>query len=72
VLDIRRIRSELDLVKAAIARRGESTEPLDEAFDLDRRQRELAEQRDALRNEIGGLSKQVGLLHREGRKDEAR
>jgi seryl-tRNA synthetase len=71
VLDIRRIRTELDLVKAAIARRGESTGPLDEAFDLDRRQRELAEQRDALRNEISVLSKKVGLLHREGRKDDA-
>jgi seryl-tRNA synthetase len=71
VLDIRRIRTELEQVKKAIARRGEDTAPLDEAFDLDRRQRELAEQRDALRNEIGGLSKQVGQLHRDGRKDDA-
>jgi seryl-tRNA synthetase len=44
---------------------------LDDAFDLDRRQRELADQRDRLRNEIGVLSKQVGQLHREGRKGEA-
>ena len=71
MLDIRRIRTELDLVKAAIARRGEDTAPLDEAFDVDRRQRELADQRDRLRNEIGALSKQVGQLHRDGRKDEA-
>jgi seryl-tRNA synthetase len=71
VLDIRRIRTELDLVKKAIARRGEDTAALDDAFDLDSRQRELADQRDRLRNEIGVLSKQVGQLHREGRKDEA-
>ena len=71
MLDIRRIRTELDLVKKAVARRGEDTAPLDDAFDLDRRQRELADQRDRLRNEIGVLSKQVGQLHREGRKDHA-
>jgi seryl-tRNA synthetase len=71
VLDIRRIRTELDLVKKSIARRGESTAALDDAFDLDRRQREAADQRDRVRNEIGVLSKQVGQLHREGRKDDA-
>ena len=71
MLDIRRIRSELEVVKAAIARRGEDTAPLDEAFAVDRRQRELADQRDRLRNEIGALSKQVGQLHRDGRKDDA-
>lgn len=71
MLDIRRIRTEFDLVKAAIARRGESTAPLDEVYELDRRQRELADERDQLRREIGVLSKQVGQLHREGRKDEA-
>ena len=71
MLDIRRIRSELDLVKAAIARRGEDTAAVDDAFDLDRRHRELADQRDRLRNEIGVLSKQVGQLHRDGRKDDA-
>ena len=59
MLDIRRIRSELDLVKKAIARRGEDTSMLDDAFDLDRRQRELADQRDRLRNEIvrGGFGR---------------
>ena len=66
MLDIRRIRTELDLVKKSIARRGESTAALDDAFDLDRRQREAADQRDRVRNEIGALSKQVGQLHREG------
>ena len=71
MLDIRRIRTELDLVKKAIARRGENTAALDDAYDLDRRQRELADQRDRARHEIGALSKQVGQLHRDGRADEA-
>jgi seryl-tRNA synthetase len=71
VLDIRRIRTEPDLVKTAIARRGEPTASVDEVYELDRRQRELADQRDQLRHEVGVLSKQVGQLHRDGRGDEA-
>jgi seryl-tRNA synthetase len=71
MLDIRRIRTELDVVKAAIARRGEDTTVLDEIADLDRRQRALADQRDRIRNEVAGLSKQVGTLRREGRVDDA-
>jgi seryl-tRNA synthetase len=71
VLDIRRIRTEFDLVKAAVARRGEPTAALDEAFELDRRQREFADQRDQLRHEVGILSKKIGQLHREGRAADA-
>jgi seryl-tRNA synthetase len=71
VLDIRRIRTELDVVKAAIARRGVDTSVLDRVASLDRDQRRLGEQRDSTRSEIAGLSKQVGQLRREGRVDEA-
>ncbi|HEX7120317.1 MAG TPA: serine--tRNA ligase [Longimicrobiales bacterium] len=71
MLDIRRIRTELDAVKAGIARRGHDTAVLDEVYELDRRQRDLAEQRDRVRNEIGTLSKQVGMLRREGKVDDA-
>jgi seryl-tRNA synthetase len=66
MLDIRRIRQEPDTVKAGIARRGQDTSALDEVIELDRVQRELADQRDRVRNEIGTLSKQVGALRREG------
>jgi seryl-tRNA synthetase len=71
MLDIRRIRHEPDAVKVALARRGQGTASLDEVVELDRTQRELAEQRDQLRNEIGSLSKQVGALRRDGKAGEA-
>jgi seryl-tRNA synthetase len=71
MLDIRRIRQEPEAVKAGIARRGQDTSSLDEVVELDRRQRDLAEQRDRIRNEIGSLSKQVGGLRRDGKTDEA-
>jgi seryl-tRNA synthetase len=72
MLDIRRIRADLDGVKAALARRGpEVASPVDEVSGLDRRQRALAEERDRLRNEIGTLSKQVGQLRRDGQVDDA-
>jgi seryl-tRNA synthetase len=71
VLDIRLIRSDLDSVKAAIARRGEGTDDIDRAFELDGRLRGLTGQRDDLRAEVKALSKQVGVLHREGKQDEA-
>ncbi|HEV8297435.1 MAG TPA: serine--tRNA ligase, partial [Acidimicrobiales bacterium] len=71
MLDIRRIRSDLEAVKAGIARRGQDTAALDDIAELDRRQRSLADSRDRIRNEITTLSKQVGGLRREGKPDEA-
>jgi seryl-tRNA synthetase len=71
MLDIRRLRTELDAVKAGVARRGVDTAPLDEAAQLDAQQRALAEQRDKLRNEVATLSKQVGQLRRDGKSDDA-
>jgi seryl-tRNA synthetase len=66
MLDIRRLRAEPEVVKAALARRGHDTAPLDEVLALDRTQRRAAEQRDQVRNEIAGLSKQVGQARRTG------
>ncbi len=71
MLDIRRIRNDLDAVKAALARRGEDTSELDRAFELEARQRRLVLERDQLRNRVRTLSKQVGGLHREGKGEEA-
>jgi len=71
VLDIRRIRTDLDAVKAAFARRGEGTADLDTVFALDARNRTLTTQRDDLRARVKVLSKQVGQLHRDGKPDEA-
>jgi seryl-tRNA synthetase len=71
VLDIRAIRSDPDSVKTALARRGEGTEVIDQARDLDARLRHLTGQRDELRGRVKALSKQIQVLHREGRQDEA-
>ena len=71
MIDVRRMRADPDGVKAAIARRGEDVASLDRVLELDERQRRLAEERDAVRNEVKGISRSVGDLHKEGRGDEA-
>lgn len=73
MIDVRRLRTDFDAVRAALARRGkpELLEQVDAAAALDARLRELATERDAARREINDLSKQVGVLRREGRADEA-
>lgn len=71
MLDIRRIRSEPDLVKAALARRGIDTSDVDRVAELDERQRRLGGERDELRGQIKAMSKQVGQLHKDGKADEA-
>jgi len=71
MIDVRRLRADPDGVKAAIARRGEGVASLDRVLELDERQRRLAEERDAVRNEVKGISRSVGDLHKEGRGDEA-
>ena len=71
MIDIRLLRSHPDAVKGAIARRGEDTSSLDQAIELDARQRGLAEERDLVRSEVNTISKEVGGLHRDGRADEA-
>ena len=52
MIDIRLLRNDLDLVKKSISRRGENTEVLDQIIELDLRQRQSAEKRDEIRNEI--------------------
>ncbi len=71
MLDIRRIRTERDVVEAALARRGVDGSELDRVVELDGRQRRVASERDDLRNRIKALSKQVGVLHKESKVDEA-
>lgn len=71
MLDIRRIRSDLDGVKADLARKGIDGSELDAVAAADARQREVAAERDQLRSEIKAVSGQVGRLHKEGRGAEA-
>ena len=71
MIDIRLLRSDPEAVKAALARRGEDTSGLDQIIELDARQRALAEERDQVRNEVNTISKEVGVLHRDGKAAEA-
>ncbi|MCB0961535.1 MAG: serine--tRNA ligase [Acidimicrobiales bacterium] len=71
MLDIRRIRTEPDVVKAALARRGIDVSDIDRVAELDERQRRLGVERDEIRAQVKALSKQVGQLHRDGRATEA-
>lgn len=71
MLDIRRIRTEPDVVKAALARRGIDVTDVDRVAELDERQRRLGVERDEIRAKVKGLSKQVGQLHRDGKAEDA-
>jgi seryl-tRNA synthetase len=72
MLDLRRIRTEAEAVKAALDRRGPGTsEPIDRILELDATQRRLAGERDETRQRVKQLSKQVGQLRGQGKADEA-
>jgi seryl-tRNA synthetase len=68
VIDVRLLRTDLDGVLAAMARRGrpELFDQLHAAAKLDARLRDLAAERDAARARVNELSKQVGRLRRDG------
>ncbi len=68
MIDVRRLRSEFDLVRAAMARRGkpELLEQLTTAAALDEQLRSLVAHRDDLRRRVNERSKEVGRLRREG------
>ncbi|MGQ0830899.1 MAG: serine--tRNA ligase [Microthrixaceae bacterium] len=72
MLDIRRLRTEPDVVRAGLARRGgDATVHLDRIIELDLAQRDLGAQRDDLRARINALSKDVGRLRGQGDVDAA-
>jgi seryl-tRNA synthetase len=68
VIDVRRLRTDLGGVKAAMARRHDPAllDQLDAAAELDRELRDLAAQRDDVRRQVNELSKQVGRLRAAG------
>ncbi len=72
MLDLRRIRTEPEVVTAALARRGIDGSDIERVVALDEQQRRLASERDELRSRIKSISKQVGVLHRDGKADEAK
>jgi seryl-tRNA synthetase len=73
VIDVRLLRTDLDGVRASLARRRDPAvlAQLDEAARLDARLRDIAAERDAFRARVNELSRQVGQLRRDGRAAEA-
>ena len=66
MIDPRRLRSDLDGVKAALGRRGVPPEEVDRLAELDRRERALKSRADELRARVRTLSKEVGEARRTG------
>ena len=68
MIDIRRVRADLDGVKAAMGRRHDPSllEDLDRLSDLDERLRTLASARDDLRAQVNAASKAVGDAYKSG------
>lgn len=71
MLDVRLLRTDLEAVKAGIARRGGDVSQVERAAELDRAQRRVSSERDELRSRIKRVSEEVGGLRRDGRVDEA-
>ncbi|MCU0271710.1 MAG: serine--tRNA ligase [Acidimicrobiales bacterium] len=71
MLDIRRFRTEPEVVRAGLARRGPVPAAFDAILQLDAERLERERERDDVRAEINRISKEVGALHREGRGAEA-
>lgn len=71
MLDLRRIRSEPEVVRAGLARRGADLAAVDVVVDLDHKQRTVTTERDDLRAKVNAMSKQIGELFKAGERDEA-
>ena len=70
MLDIRRLRTEPDAVRAGLSRRGgDAAANVDRILELDVRQRALGTERDDLRARIKVLSKEVGQRRGQGDAD---
>ena len=68
MLDPRRLRTELDVLKKGLARRGVDTSVLDTAAELDERHRQAIATRDDIRSRVNILSKEVGAAFKQGDK----
>ena len=73
MIDIKLIRENRDLVKENIKKKfqDEKLPLVDEVFELDKRVREVQVKVDGLKAEKNKLSGQIGLLMKDGKKDEA-
>ncbi|MGH9127219.1 MAG: serine--tRNA ligase [Acidimicrobiales bacterium] len=66
MIDVRRLRNDLEGVKAALGRRGLDLSEVDRAADLDREHRLLVARQDELRGRKNALSKEIGTARRGG------
>ena len=66
MLDPRRLRTDLDAVKAGLARRGLDLSEIDRAAELEARQRGLRTRAEELRADVRALSVEVGAARRDG------
>src|SRR5688572_14350456 len=66
MLDIRRLRTDLDAVKTALATKNVDPSEVDAAVELDTRVRALQSERDGLRAQIKTLSAEVGKARKAG------
>ncbi len=71
MIDPRRLRTELDAVKAALARRGVDPAEVDRAAAVDARERAAKARSDELRARVNSLSKEVGQARRSGQVEAA-
>ena len=72
MIDQRLLRTDLDGAKAALSRRGDPNllEDLDHAARLDVRLRDIQAERDEIRAKVNSVSKDVGMLRRDGNVEE--
>ena len=71
MLDIKRIRENLEDIKKAMDRRGEKEFGLDAVVELDDQRRELLKEVEALKSEMNIEQKKIPQLMKEGKKEEA-
>lgn len=65
MLDIKRLRNDLDLVKEALDNRGEKLNEIDKFVDLDERRRTLILNSESLKEQRNKVSEEIGLLNRQ-------
>jgi len=67
MLDIKRIRANLDEIKTAMAKRGEKDFNLDEIVELDKDRRDLLQEVEQMKGEQNEVSKEIPKLKKEGK-----
>ena len=66
MLDLNRIRTEPDVVKAGLARKGVPPSEVDEVLALDKRRRDAIVRAETLKSRRNEVSKQIGALKKQG------